>query len=68
MLVRDLQDSRYVLVQDSQDRLAVLEAIGKPELMSEYHTLIVWAEDGDYVEVWGTCFVPHLTDRAWRVL
>jgi hypothetical protein len=68
-LVKDLQDSRYTLVQDSQDRMAVLESIGQPDLMDEYQALIVWAEDGDLVEVWGIPWAaPRLTDRAWRLL
>jgi hypothetical protein len=68
-LVKDLQEKRYALVQDSQDRLVILESIGKPDLMDEYQALLVWEQDGDLVEVWGIPWVvPHLTDRAWRLL
>jgi hypothetical protein len=63
--VGDLEDGRYLLVSDSQDRRAVLESLGLEEEASEWPHLFVWAGDGEYVEVWGCRFdVPRLDDPA----
>lgn len=56
-----------VLVQDSQDRLAVLESIGK-ELLREYPTLFVLTGDGEVKRVWGVRrFIPYLEEEAEEV-
>ncbi|AFH40181.1 DUF6839 family protein [Thermus thermophilus] len=52
MRVRDLPEDA-VLVQDSQDRLAVLESLGLAHLMKDYPTLFVEVGEGEYLKVWG---------------
>jgi len=62
MLVRDLPESA-LLMQDSQDRLAVLESIGLDHLVEDYPTLFVEVGQGEYRRVWGIeRFVPHLDE------
>jgi hypothetical protein len=59
--VADLVGKDIVLIQDSQDRLAVLESIGLPHLFHEYPTLFVKVGDGEYVKVWGlNKVIPYL--------
>lgn len=62
MRVVDLQDERYILLSDSQDRMAVLEHLGMGDELPEWPHLLVWAEDGDFVEVWGCHFSPPLLE------
>ncbi|MEN2981314.1 MAG: hypothetical protein ABDH20_01500 [Thermus sp.] len=60
MKVKEIPEEA-VLVQDSQDRLALLEAVGKRELMDEYPTLFALVGDGEILRVWGCrSFVPYL--------
>lgn len=68
MQVKDLQDERYVLVSHSQDREPVLEYLGLEDELWEWPHLLVWAEDGEYREVWG-CYhtIPLLTDPVVRL-
>ena len=62
MRVRDLPEDA-VLVQDSQDRLAVLESLGLAHLMKDYPTLFVEVGEGEYLKVWGIeRFVPYLDE------
>ena len=62
MVVADIPDEA-VLVQDSQERLAVLESLGLEALMEEYPTLFVLVGDGEYRKVWGIRrFVPYLDE------
>jgi hypothetical protein len=62
MLVRDLPESA-LLIQDSQDRLAVLESIGLAHLADSYPTLFVEVGEGEYRRVWGIeRFVPYLDE------
>jgi hypothetical protein len=64
MRVRDLPEDA-VLVQDSQDRLAVLESVGLAHLADSYPTLFVEVGDGEYRRVWGIeRFVPHLDEKV----
>ncbi len=68
MQVRDLQDSRYMLLSDLQDRQPVLESLGLEDELPEWPHLLVWAEDGEYREVWGCRFTPPLlSDPAVRL-
>jgi hypothetical protein len=61
MLVRDLPESA-LLIQDSQDRQAVLESIGL-DLGEDYPTLFVEVGQGEYRRVWGIeRFVPYLDE------
>lgn len=64
-LVSELQDSKYNLVQDSQEVDAVLDSIG-------YHggnsigCLLVEVLDGEYGEVWAIDrYIPHLNETAY---
>jgi hypothetical protein len=64
MRVRDLPEDA-VLVQDSQDRLAVLESVGLAHLADSYPTLFVEVGDGEYRRVWGIeRFVPYLDEEV----
>jgi hypothetical protein len=61
MRVKDLPQEA-ILVQDSQDRLAVLESIGL-DLGEDYPTLFVEVGQGEYRRVWGIeRFVPYLDE------
>ena len=62
MLVRDLPESA-LLIQDSQDRLAVLGSVGLAHLADDYPTLFVEVGQGEYRRVWGIeRFVPYLDE------
>jgi len=64
MRVKDLPEGA-VLVQDSQDRLAVLERVGLAQLADSYPTLFVEVGDGEYRRVWGIeKFVPYLDEKV----
>jgi hypothetical protein len=61
MKVMDLIDGDIVLLQNTQDRMAVLESIGLPHLLHEYPTLFVKMGEGEYVKVWGLDkVIPYL--------
>jgi hypothetical protein len=61
MRVKDLPEEA-ILIQDSQDRRAVLESIGL-DLGEDYPTLFVEAGQGEYRRVWGIeRFVPYLDE------
>ncbi|MCX7740594.1 MAG: hypothetical protein N2047_06175 [Meiothermus sp.] len=60
MQVADLQDDRYMLLSDLQDRQPVLESLGLEDELLEWPHLLVWVEDGEYREVWGCRFTPPL--------
>jgi hypothetical protein len=61
MRVKDLPQEA-ILVQDSQDRLAVLESIGL-DLGEDYPALFVEVGQGEYRRVWGIeRFVPYLDE------
>ncbi len=61
MRVKDLPQEA-ILIQDSQDRLAVLESIGL-DLGEDYPTLFVEVGQGEYRRVWGIeRFVPYLDE------
>ncbi|GEM88362.1 hypothetical protein [Meiothermus granaticius] len=51
MQLRNLQDSRYMLLSNTQDRRAVLESLGLEDELPEWPHLLVWAEDGEHREV-----------------
>jgi hypothetical protein len=62
MLVKDLPESA-LLIQDSQDRQAVLESIGLAHLGEDWPTLFVEVGEGEYRRVWGIeRFVPYLDE------
>lgn len=62
MVVADLPEEA-LLIQNSQDRLAVLESLGLEELLDEYPTLFVLVGDAEYRKVWGIRrFVPYLDE------
>ncbi len=59
--VKDLISGDIVLVQNTQDREAVLESIGLTHLLPYYPTLFVKIGDGEYVKVWGLDkVIPYL--------
>jgi len=61
--VDDLENGRYLLLSDSQERQAVLEHIGLEGELPEWPHLFAWAEDGELIEVWGCRFdVPLKED------
>jgi hypothetical protein len=64
--VRDLQDERYDLVQNSQDidHIAELEA---DERIAEYGSLLVAICDGELDEIWGTHSVPYLEYNGYKL-
>lgn len=52
-----------ILIQDSQERQAVLESLGLEELLDQYPTLFVLVGDAEYRKVWGVHgFVPYLDE------
>jgi len=62
MLVADLPEEA-LLIQNSQDRLAILESLGLEELLDQYPTLFVLVGDAEYRKVWGIRrFVPYLDE------
>lgn len=64
MRVKDIPEEA-VLIQDSQERRAVLEHLGLEELLEVYPTLFVEVGNAEYRRVWGlTSFVPYLDARA----
>lgn len=64
MRVKDIP-GEAVLIQDSQERRAVLERLGLEELLGEHPALFAEVGDAEYRRVWGlTSFVPHLDARA----
>jgi len=54
--IAELQDPRYTLISDFQERRAVLERIGLERELNHWPHLFVWAEDGVMIEVWGCHF------------
>lgn len=54
----DLSDDKYQLVLDSQDLDAVLTIVHVPDefdlLIEDVTGLVVYAAEGEYVEVWAT--------------
>jgi hypothetical protein len=68
--VRDLQDEKYTLVQDSQEIKAVMESIGYkyPLFGGLPSCLLVEVLDGEYGEVWEIDgFTPFLTETAYQI-
>jgi hypothetical protein len=67
--VRDLQDPKYILVQDELEKQAVLESINIPTgYRNDYGCLLVEVLDGEYGEVWAIeSFVPRLTETAYQI-
>lgn len=66
MKVRDLPQEA-LLIQDAQERRAVLESVGLPPMAyeEEYPTLFVLVGNAEILKVWGlTSFVPYLEERA----
>jgi hypothetical protein len=61
MKVMDLIDGDIVLLQNTQDRMAVLESIGLDHLLFYYPTLFVKMGNGEYIKVWGLDrVIPYL--------
>lgn len=68
MKVKDLEDKRYTLVSDSQDREAVLNHLGIPTEIFEWPHLLVWVENGEYREVWGCASsVPYRDAPVYKL-
>lgn len=64
MKVKEIPEAA-VLLQDSQEVQAVLEAVGLKEAAGVYPTLFVELGDGEYLRVWGLeRFVPYLEEEA----
>lgn len=64
MKVKDLPQEA-LLIQDSQERMAVLEGLGLQELVDEYPTLFVLVGQGEIKKVWGlTRFIPYLEEEV----
>lgn len=54
-----LQNLQFILLSDSQEIESVCDHLGKNA--DDYSGLLVWCEDGDYVEVWATTWSkPYL--------
>jgi hypothetical protein len=68
--VKDLQDPKYILVQDELEKQAVLESINIPTgYRNDYGCLLVEVLDGEYGEVWAIdwaidSYVPYLSETA----
>ena len=68
MQVKDLQDSKYQLVSDSQDIEHILNSIGQTNEIECYGCLIVETLDGEYGEVWGIeSNIPRLKAIAYKI-
>lgn len=67
MRVADLPEEA-VLLQDAQEVRAVLEHLGKEELLAEYPSLFVLLDAGEYRKVWGiTSAVPYPGPEAEEI-
>ena len=67
-LVMQLDDA-YDLVTDSQEIKAVLELIGRLDMLNDVGALFVCVGDGDYTAVYYTeSSVPYNYSWAWRLL
>ncbi len=64
--VKDLISGDIVLVQDTQDRMAVLDSVGLPyDLLEEYPTIFARVGDAEILEVWGCSrFIPYLDEEV----
>jgi len=62
--VMDLIDGDIVMLQNIQDRAAVLDSVGLPhDLLEEYPTIFARVGNAEIVEVWGcTKFIPYLDE------
>ena len=59
-------DSRYVLVQDSQDIQSIGDSLGIN--LSDYSSLFVLINDGDYVEIWASeYYIPYVNVEYSRI-
>jgi hypothetical protein len=69
--IKDLQDPKYILVQDSQEVAAVLDSIGyrsEKEFQSSCGCLLVEVLEGEYGEVWAIdSYVPYLSETAYQI-
>ena len=65
--VKDLEDEKYDLIQDSQDIEFYSEFFGID--LSDYGCLFVWIEDGEITELWG-CerYIPYLKEPVIRLV
>ena len=55
LTLRRLQDEKYTLIQTDYDLADLLDNVGlKAEYREDITGAIVWAHDGEYVEVWFT--------------
>lgn len=64
MKVKEIPETA-MLLQDSQEVQAVLEAVGLKEAAGVYPTLFVELGDGEHLRVWGLeRFVPYLEEEA----
>jgi len=62
--VKDIPEEA-LLIQDSQDRFAILESVGLAHLAEEYPTLFVEVGDGEYRRIWGLQrVVPYLEEEV----
>ncbi len=69
-LVRDLQDDKYTLVQDSYEVDQVIESLGLHTTLSDHRVgcLLVEVLDGEYGEVWAIdSFIPRLNETAYLI-
>ena len=65
--VRDLQDEKYMLVQDSQEIDAILDSIGY-RCGNSIGCLLVEVLDGEYGEVWAIDrYIPYLNERTYQI-
>jgi len=62
--VIDLIDDDIVMLQNTQDRVAVFDSIGLScDLLEEYPTIFARVGNAEIVEVWGcTKFIPYLDE------
>lgn len=63
MVVADLPEEA-LLIQNSQDRLAVLESLGLEELLDEYPTLFALVGDAEYRKGLGHSALRALPGRT----
>ena len=70
MTLRSTKDifTEHTLVSDSQDIVAILEYLGKEELLEDVGHMFVKVEEGDYSSVYFTrCSIPwnYLTEQDY---
>jgi len=66
--VSELQDPKYHLVTDQSSIQEILHNVGCDDEWDQYGCIFVWADEGDYQEIWGIeSNVPYLHYSAEKL-